>query len=1158
MRLKAPKNFITSGDDGACVAKWDAVEGAEGYKLYFFRASEPESCIKIRYSQTCEKTVLGFENNEEYLARIRAFTFKNGRETVGAASEKVSFIPFCSKLKAQKTICLKAGETAKIKCERENSEPQIRSYVSSNERIAAVDMSGVVTAKRAGACKIQITAVDGEVFETDIEVERDLSLAESHAKIYFAGDIMCTLVQKLGAKQYAYDFSEAFSQIKDTLSEADLSVGVLEAVCYDGAPFENERMRLENGASNSNSPSTFLTAVSNAGFKGLVTATNHNCDAGKEGLEETVHKIEALGMKNIGTLGRNPVVVTINGIKVGIIALCSASNGLENSVADDHHMTTTLGKFGRKNFERLFNRAKAKGAEYVIAYMHWGSMNSPVVTDFQKETAEFLANIGADLIVGSHPHIIQKMSYIETGEGRKVPCVYSLGNFLSTMHDISENRDGIILSIELTKKDGTVSADLSYIPVYSESRDFGAAVVRAYPSFNAHTRESFERISKLFSKKLSNRAAQPKILLSGSALLKKIFASGDRFKTDDTTVFVSPLSLGSQAVLSDEKCGKRLGLELKKDISEYIYATKPDFVAVDFFGAGTYSCLKFDDGDDHSFFTNSKSFIESSWYEKHQNELVKIRPPFGETIYRSLIKSYAEKLLSATSEKNIILFRTNITNARAKRTELRSVPAPERINKFIRAMEDYFIELVQPRIIDLSGKYFASVSGEEFEDEYYKEAYRAVLDMTSSCQRTYINKPDPDAWFERVLKYYNSMTKRSYNRRVLDMSCASDIIIAKTNKDFAARNRTRLLKLKAAGNCELSSVRAFFADDPYAEEICRAAEIIDAVQRGSLERTYEFFKPAFSEKYNIVRSIAKLLSAQTGIPVNEKNAELVFLIRGKPQYKRYAADLNMMTVDIWGSSVSRESLNFCKDAQMGYNIQKQAAILNYEEPVKIDFPEGADSFGGSLSRRKTVIDSFERNGFDVLENSNSSWILLDFYDVICRMAEYNGAMFELDDFLMRTDFYADIKSRCSESYLFEKRSMDYCCEKITKFAEEIAELYGENIILIKAEPKNSYISLDYKLEPLGSDKLCGIKKKFIALCEERFASVTKCYVIDISRKFCSSDKYTYGGANMVHYEQMFYQLAGEYISQILNGNTKKVYNEVDEDYILLRDLRLGR
>ena len=70
MKLKAPNNFNVVGEDGACFARWDAVEGADGYKLYFFRASEMESCIKIRYSQTCEKTVLGFENNEEYLVRL--------------------------------------------------------------------------------------------------------------------------------------------------------------------------------------------------------------------------------------------------------------------------------------------------------------------------------------------------------------------------------------------------------------------------------------------------------------------------------------------------------------------------------------------------------------------------------------------------------------------------------------------------------------------------------------------------------------------------------------------------------------------------------------------------------------------------------------------------------------------------------------------------------------------------------------------------------------------------------------------------------------------------------------------------------------------------------------------------------------------------------
>lgn len=1158
MRLKAPKNFIAEGGDGSCFAKWDAVDGAAGYKLYFFRASEPETCIKIRYSQGCEKTVIGFENNTEYLVRIRAFSLKKGREAVGVSSDKTAFTPICLRLKAQKAICLKTGETAEIKCERENAAPRIRSFVSSNEKIASVDINGVVTAKRAGSCIVKITAADGETFETKIEVERSLSSLDRRAVIMLAGDIMCTLGQKRSSRAFAYDFSGAFAGIRETLSEADYAVGVLEAVCYDGAPFENESLRLDNGGSNSNSPSTFLSAISRAGFNGLVTASNHNCDAGREGLSATVGKIESLGMKNIGTMGRNPVVVSVKGIKIGFVAVCSASNGLEDTVADNHHMTTTLGKFGRKNFERLIFRAKSRGAEYIIAYQHWGSMNTPAVLEQQTEIAEFMANAGADLIVGSHPHVIQKLSYIKTNDGRTVPCLYSLGNFLSTMSDMRENRDGILLRAELSKKSGSVSADLSYIPVCSEDREFGAAVVRAYPPHSAFTRESFERTSRIFGGKLRCSPENPKVLLSGSPMLKKIFRWGNGFRTDDTAMFVSQLSLGSKPVASEEKYGGRLALEFTKDLTEYIFRTAPDYIAVDFYGAGSYSCLRMDDAENYSYFTNTKSFIHSDFYARHKNEMQKIRPPFGEAVYKPLIRSYAEKLLAAASGKQIILFRTKISSSRARKTELRTVPAPERANRFIKAMEDYFIELVKPRVIDLSGIYFASVSGGDFESEYYADAYRAVSEMISERDRTYVNMPDPEIWFDRVLKYYDNMTARSYTKRLLDMNCAADAVIAKTNKEFAARNRNRLLKLKAAGNSELSSVRDFFADDPLAEEICRAAEIIEVVQRGGLERTYEFFKPAFSEGYNIVKSIARLLSIQTGIPVSEANAELVFLLRGKAQFKSYASDLNMMTVDIWGSSVSRESLNRCRDGQIGSFIQKQAAILNYEPPVKLEIPETADAFRGNSYRRKITLDAFAKNGIKVLEQSNSSWILVDFYDVICRMAEYHEDLFELDDFLVTTDFYADIKKYCKECYLFEKRTMDYCCEKITKFAEEIAEIYGDNIILIKTEPKTSYISLDYRLESLSADKLCDIKRKFIALCEERFASVTKCYVIDISKKFYSSDKFPLGGAHIVHYEEEFYRLSGEYISRILNGETKKLYNEVDENYILLRDLKLKR
>ena len=85
-----------------------------------------------------------------------------------------------------------------------------------------------------------------------------------------------------------------------------------------------------------------------------------------------------------------------------------------------------------------------------------------------------------------------------------------------------------------------------------------------------------------------------------------------------------------------------------------------------------------------------------------------------------------------------------------------------------------------------------------------------------------------------------------------------------------------------------------------------------------------------------------------------------------------------------------------------------------------------------------------------------------------------------------------------------------------------------------------------------------IKKKFISLCEERFASVTGCYVIDISKHFYASDSFPLGGAHIVHYEDEFYRQAGEYINEIISGSSRHVFSTVDDNYLLLRNLRLNR
>ena len=106
--------------------------------------------------------------------------------------------------------------------------------------------------------------------------------------------------------------------------------------------------------------------------------------------------------------------------------------------------------------------------------------------------------------------------------------------------------------------------------------------------------------------------------------------------------------------------------------------------------------------------------------------------------------------------------------------------------------------------------------------------------------------------------------------------------------------------------------------------------------------------------------------------------------------------------------------------------------------------------------------------------------------------------------------------------------------------------------------KLTFITLDDRLARMEDDGMLEIKKKFISLCEERFASVTGCYVIDISKHFFASDRFPLGGAHIVHYEEEFYRQTGEYISEILLGTDRRVFSTVDDNYLLLRSLKLGR
>lgn len=1150
--LPAPENVIAEPRDNAVRVKWDPVEGADGYMLFFFKKEKPRACIKRRYAQKETKQVLGFFNGENYLVAVRAFYYEDGKEFEGESSEKIPFTPISMDLKAQKVLCMTTGEIAQIDWEYRNTRPYALFYAE-DEDIVDVDRNGIVRALAPGRTEIAIVS-EGQEIAVKVYVDRGQTMAQAKAVMMFTGDLMCAVNHQRACSSRQFDFHDSFSPVRKILKEADFTVGVLETTCYDPAPYECEQLRLDSGAPNCNSPSSFLTAVSEAGFDMLVTANNHSCDTGYEGLCATVESIKQLGMYNLGALGDNPVFRDINGIRVAFIAFTMISNKHELNIPEI--TPDTRAEYSREYFQRMYDLARGGGAEYVVAYQHWGSMNSKTVKERQIQESQFMALCGVDLIVGSHPHAIQEFRYVTTPRGRKVPCAYSLGNFISSQAELNENRDSVILRVELFRAGEEIEADISYIPCISANSPCGVTVHPVDNYFNDATRKSLMRTKEIMGADIEPFEYRPEILLSGSVILEKTLDAGNFARVDKYPLLLSQLTACDGEALPTNGMTTALELDVGKGFGEYLRNSDADYIAVDFYTAAGVSCYE----RNGTLYTGTNRFLKSNFYNKRKDEFTRIKPPYDEKFWKPLVKKYAETVLSEFPSERIILFRYYFPDKFVKGgTELRNISLRNSLNKQIAEMEEYFIALTDPSVVNLARHYFtAGNAPSNYEHYYFNDAYGAVKKIVRNNRRC-VDMPDLDIWMERVLNCYENMTARSYQSWLLDMNNAADVIIAYTSKEFTAANKSRLLKLKKCGTASLGKISSFFSDDPGAAELIAVAKLIRAVLAEDISRPYSFYAPAFEGNFNILKKIAKLLSAQTGIYVSSESAERVFLLRNNPeQLEHYAVQLKNRTADIWGSCISREIFNCCKNSGIGRYIFKQCPILAYEDPVDGQVPEELSQFRNNAWRRRTIADAFARTGMEQLKSEHSKWLIVDFYDVICDMVDYKGGLFEVDDFIKKTGFYKSIEEECEPCCLFDKRTRQQCRDVIMRFAFDMLNLYGSNIVLIKADLKDCFINLYKRIEKMEDDPKLEEKREFIAFCENLFIEQTDCAVIDISKHFYASDKFPLGGAHIVHYEHEFYREAGVFLAHILSGGKQRKFTRADDGYISMRNLRLER
>ncbi|MCR4720666.1 MAG: CapA family protein [Lachnospiraceae bacterium] len=311
---------------------------------------------------------------------------------------------------------------------------------------------------------------------------------ETTAVLMFAGDLMCLKGQQYDASgKKGFDFSPSFKYVTPLFKRADLVCGNLETLLSESNPLTMDQV-YENNEPQCNGPVEYLKALKKAGIDMVATANNHTCDWGAVGITETKKHLDDFGLANIGThynetdpkkAGERYAIFNVKGIRVAVLSYTHIINQRGKMI--EAEMATMVHLFDRDTVKKDIGDARKDGAEFVVVYLHQGIENTENLTQSQIDDSEFVAEAGADLIIGSHPHCLQKCTYIKTSDGRKVLCMYSMGNFVSSMaREI--NNDTIILRVEIkktTEKNGTKveMSGASYIPCNVQARDGHSFVV---------------------------------------------------------------------------------------------------------------------------------------------------------------------------------------------------------------------------------------------------------------------------------------------------------------------------------------------------------------------------------------------------------------------------------------------------------------------------------------------------------------------------------------------------------------------------------------------------------------------------------------------------------------------------------------------------------
>lgn len=341
---------------------------------------------------------------------------------------------------------------------------------------SAVPFSTETETETAATQEIQETATSGG----DETKEPTQPYVVSEASVGVIGDILIheTNYRSAYRSDGSYDFTENYTLVKPYLSRYDYTVANLEVTLGGERPTVGT---YPSAYPLFNCPDSVVDALKDAGVDMLLTANNHSYDTHTAGMKRTVEVVRSKGVEYLGTRDQEEEsfykVKEINGISIGMACFTystETASGIKalNGITMTREASPLVCSFAYDRLDEFYAEAQRAikemedgGAEMIMFYLHWGIEYQYVPNTYQKKIAQKLCELGVDVIVGGHPHVIQPFETITAENGNQTYCIYSTGNAISNQRKFlmdSDNysghtEDGMIFGVTFEKwSDGRV------------------------------------------------------------------------------------------------------------------------------------------------------------------------------------------------------------------------------------------------------------------------------------------------------------------------------------------------------------------------------------------------------------------------------------------------------------------------------------------------------------------------------------------------------------------------------------------------------------------------------------------------------------------------------------------------------------------------------